>query len=123
MRSERAPALSEWFGVLIAIVSSCLRGTAAAVTRYLVGDADPITIAILRWGIGFLCVLPVAVILRVRWPKRSDRIGVAALGISFFGLFFHSLQHRCRLHDGSEGESCARPLAAADHGRCLARNR
>jgi drug/metabolite transporter (DMT)-like permease len=80
--------LSEWFGVLIAIVSSCLGGTAAAVTRYLVGDADPITIAILRWGIGFVCVLPVAVILRVRWPKRSDWIGVAALGISFFGLFF-----------------------------------
>jgi drug/metabolite transporter (DMT)-like permease len=83
-----SPALSEWFGVLIAIVSSCLGGTAAAVTRYLVGDADPITIAVLRWGIGFLCVLPVAVILRVRWPKRGDWIGVAALGISFFGLFF-----------------------------------
>jgi drug/metabolite transporter (DMT)-like permease len=86
--SERAPALSEWFGVLIAIVSSCLGGTAAAVTRYLVGDTDPITIAILRWGIGFLCVLPVAVILRVSWPKRSDWLGVAALGIAFFGLFF-----------------------------------
>jgi drug/metabolite transporter (DMT)-like permease len=83
-----SPALTEWFGVLIAIVSSCLGGTAAAVTRYLVGDADPITIAILRWGIGFLCVLPVAVILRVRWPKRSDWIGVAALGIAFFGVFF-----------------------------------
>ena len=83
-----SPALSEWFGVVIAIVSSCLGGTAAAVTRYLVGDADPITIAILRWGIGFLCVLPVAVILRVNWPKRSDWIGVAVLGIAFFGLFF-----------------------------------
>ena len=83
-----SPALSEWFGVVIAIVSSCLGGTAAAVTRYLVGDADPITIAILRWGIGFLCVLPVAVILRVSWPKRSDWIGVAVLGIAFFGLFF-----------------------------------
>jgi hypothetical protein len=23
------------------------------VTRYLVGNADPITLAILRWGIGF----------------------------------------------------------------------
>ena len=52
--------MDQTIGVLIAIVSSCLGGTAAAVTRYLVGNADPITLAILRWGIGFLCVLPVA---------------------------------------------------------------
>jgi drug/metabolite transporter (DMT)-like permease len=80
--------LSEWFGVLLAIVSSSLGGTAAAVTRYLVGSADPITLAILRWGIGFLCLLPTALILRVRWPQRRDRLAVTALGLSFFGLFF-----------------------------------
>jgi drug/metabolite transporter (DMT)-like permease len=80
--------LGEWFGVLIAVVSSSLGGTAAAVTRYLVGSADPITLAILRWGIGFLCVLPIALIFRVRWPPRSDWIAVAALGVCFFGLFF-----------------------------------
>ena len=80
--------VGERFGVLIAIVSSCLGGTAAAVTRYLAGNADPLTLAILRWGIGFLCVLPVALILRVRWPRRSDWFGVAGLGLCFFGLFF-----------------------------------
>jgi drug/metabolite transporter (DMT)-like permease len=80
--------VSERNGVLIASVSSCLGGTAAAVTRYLVTDADPLTLAILRWGIGFLCLLPVAVILRAQWPKRSDWLAVAALGIAFFGLFF-----------------------------------
>lgn len=80
--------MSEWVGVLIAIVSSCLGGTAAAVTRYLVGNADPLTLAILRWGIGFLCVLPIALILRVRWPGRGDWLPVAGLGICFFGLFF-----------------------------------
>jgi len=80
--------LSEWFGVLLAIVSSSLGGTAAAVTRYLVGSADPITLAILRWGIGFLCLLPTAIILRVRWPQRRDWLAVAGLGLCFFGLFF-----------------------------------
>jgi drug/metabolite transporter (DMT)-like permease len=80
--------LGEWFGVLIAVVSSSLGGTAAAVTRYLVGSADPITLAILRWGIGFLCVLPIALLFRVRWPPRSDWIAVTALGVCFFGLFF-----------------------------------
>jgi len=80
--------LSEWLGVTLALISSSLGGTAAAVTRYLVGNADPITLAILRWGIGFLCLLPVALLLRVRWPSRGDWPAVAALGLCFFGLFF-----------------------------------
>jgi drug/metabolite transporter (DMT)-like permease len=80
--------MGEWLGVLIAVASSCLGGTAAAVTRYLVGDADPITLAMLRWGIGFLCLLPTALLLRARWPPRGDWLAVAALGVCFFGLFF-----------------------------------
>jgi drug/metabolite transporter (DMT)-like permease len=80
--------VSEWIGVAIALASSCLGGTAAAITRYLVGDADPVTLAILRWGIGFVCLLPVALLLRVRWPQRRDWPAVAALGLCFFGLFF-----------------------------------
>lgn len=81
--------MGEWVGVLIAVVSSALGGTAAAVTRYLVvGSADPLTLSILRWGIGFVCVLPVALALRVRWPARGDWLGVALLGFAFYGLFF-----------------------------------
>src|SRR5262245_53520311 len=81
-------SLNELSGVLIAVVSSALGGTAAAITRYLVGSADPITLAVLRWGIGVLCVFPTALFLRVRWPQRSDWLAVAALGVCFFGLFF-----------------------------------
>ncbi|MGZ5926621.1 MAG: DMT family transporter [Rhizomicrobium sp.] len=80
--------MSEWIGVAIALTSSCLGGTAAAITRYLVGNADPITLAILRWGIGFACLLPVALLLQVRWPPRRDWPAVALLGFCFFGLFF-----------------------------------
>ncbi|HEX2654044.1 MAG TPA: DMT family transporter [Xanthobacteraceae bacterium] len=80
--------MNETAGVMIAIISSSLGGTAAAVTRYLVGDADPITLAILRWGIGFLCLLPVAVLLKAQWPRRADWPSVAGLGACFFGLFF-----------------------------------
>jgi drug/metabolite transporter (DMT)-like permease len=86
--TAKAMAVGKWVGVLIGILSSCLGGTAAAVTRYLVGGADALTLAILRWGIGFACVLPVALLLRVRWPARKDWLGVATLGIAFFGLFF-----------------------------------
>jgi drug/metabolite transporter (DMT)-like permease len=86
--AQQEKRMREWLGVLIAVVSSSLGGTAAAVTRYLVGNADPLTLAILRWGIGFCCVLPMALLLRVRWPARADWPGVAALGLAFFGLFF-----------------------------------
>jgi drug/metabolite transporter (DMT)-like permease len=80
--------MNEQLGVAIAILSSAIGGSAAAVTRYLVSSADPITLAILRWGFGFVCVLPAALLLRVRWPGRADWPGVAALGLCFFGLFF-----------------------------------
>ena len=80
--------MGEWIGVAIALISSCLGGSAAAITRYLVGNADPITLAILRWGIGFACLLPTALLLRVRWPPRRDWALVALLGMCFFGLFF-----------------------------------
>ena len=80
--------MGEWVGVAIALVSSCLGGTAAAITRYLAGNTDPITLAILRWGIGFFCVWPVALFLKARWPQRRDWPSVAALGFCFFGVFF-----------------------------------
>jgi drug/metabolite transporter (DMT)-like permease len=80
--------LGEWIGVAIALASSSLGGTAAAVTRYLVGGADPILLAVLRWGIGVACLLPCALLLRVRWPSRRDLPAVALLGLCFFVLFF-----------------------------------
>lgn len=80
--------MDEAIGVLMAVLSSCLGGFAGAVTRYLVVSADPVTLAILRWVIGFFCILPVALTLRVRWPMRRDIPFVIALGLGFFGLFF-----------------------------------
>lgn len=80
--------MSDTSGVLIAVLSSAIGGTAAAVTRYLVGNADAVTLAILRWGIGFLIMLPIALAMRVRWPEPADRPYVGLLGVSFFGLFF-----------------------------------
>ncbi len=79
---------SEGFGVIIAIVSCLIGGAALAVTRYLTSEADVLTIAFLRWGIGILCLLPIALLLRSKFPPRSDWLPVATLGIAFFGVFF-----------------------------------
>jgi drug/metabolite transporter (DMT)-like permease len=80
--------VSERVGVLSAIVSSALGGTAVAATRYLIGATDPITLAAFRFGIAFVLVLPLAFALHSRWPQGRDWLGVAGLGVLFFGIFF-----------------------------------
>ena len=70
------------------MVSSALGGMAAAVTRFVIGATDPVTVAVFRFGLGFLLLLPVALALRSRWPSGRDWIGVAALGVMFYGVFF-----------------------------------
>lgn len=75
-------------GVAAAVVSSALGGTAAALTRYVIGASDPVTLAALRFGIGFLIIFPLALALHARWPQGRDWLGVALLGIAFFAFFF-----------------------------------
>lgn len=75
-------------GVLAAVASSVFGGMAAAVTRFVIGATDPVTLAVFRFGLGFLFLLPVALALRSRWPRGRDWIGVAALGVMFYGVFF-----------------------------------
>src|SRR5262245_28604567 len=75
-------------GVATAVLSSTLGGLAAVATRFMAHDLDPVTIAAFRFGGGFLCLLPIAVALRSRWPERRDFLGVSLLGLMFFAFFF-----------------------------------
>src|SRR5438067_7396107 len=86
-RLKRGPT-TETVGVLIAILSSTFGGMAGAVTRFVVGMIDPVTIAAFRFGIGFAVLLPLALLLRSTFPRGRDWIGVAALGVMFFAVFF-----------------------------------
>ena len=80
--------MNERFGVAVAIVSSAVGAAAAVATRYLIASADPFTLAALRFGGGVICLLPLALGLRVRWPGRGDWPAVAGLGFMFFAVFF-----------------------------------
>ena len=80
--------MNERLGVGVAMLSSAAGGAAAVATRYLITSADPFTLAALRFGGGAICLLPIALVLRVRWPGRRDWPAVAALGLMFFALFF-----------------------------------
>jgi drug/metabolite transporter (DMT)-like permease len=77
----------EVWGVLAAILSSALGGTAIAATRYVVGACDPLTLGALRFGIGFMFLLPIVLWRGEPWPPKADRPRVAGLGLLFFGLF------------------------------------
>jgi drug/metabolite transporter (DMT)-like permease len=80
--------MNERVGVGVAILSSAVGGAAAVATRYLIESADPFTLAALRFGGGVICLLPLALLLRVRFPPRKDWPAVAGLGFMFFSVFF-----------------------------------
>lgn len=75
-------------GLAAAILSSALGGSAAAITRYVIGASDPVTLAAFRFGIGFVLILPLALAMHARWPRGYDSLAVALLGLLFFCLFF-----------------------------------
>jgi drug/metabolite transporter (DMT)-like permease len=80
--------MGETVGILMAMLSSALGGTVTALIRFMIGSTDPLTLAALRFGSGFVILLPVALWLRSPWPQGRDWAGVVGLGILFFGLCF-----------------------------------
>lgn len=79
--------MGEGWGVLAAVLSSALGGTSIGATRYLVNAIDPLAIGSFRFGIGFVLLLPVALLQGSRWPARRDWLAVAGLGMLFFAVF------------------------------------
>ena len=79
--------MGEVWGVLAAVLSSALGGTSIGATRYLVNAIDPLAIGSFRFGIGFLLLLPVALLQGGRWPARRDWAVVGGLGVLFFAVF------------------------------------
>jgi len=79
--------MTEVWGVLAAVVSSALGGTSIGATRFLVNAIDPLAIGSFRFGVGFLLLLPVALVQGHRFPPRQDWLAVAGLGLLFYAAF------------------------------------
>jgi drug/metabolite transporter (DMT)-like permease len=79
--------MPQTIGLLAAILSSAIGGTAIVATRYLAGALDPVAIGVVRFVGGILALLPVALLCGEPWPPRRDWPAVAGLGVLFFGLF------------------------------------
>lgn len=79
--------MGEIGGAVAAVLSSAFGGTAIGATRYLAPFADPLLIGVLRFGIGFGLMAPIALLRREIWPKRADWPQTIGLGLVFFALF------------------------------------
>jgi drug/metabolite transporter (DMT)-like permease len=79
--------MSEIWGVLAAVLSSALGGTSIGATRFVRHAVDPLAIGAFRFGLGFVFLLPIALLQGGKWPARNDWAGVTLLGLLFFGLF------------------------------------
>ena len=71
-------------------------GSAMVATRFVVDQTGPASLALLRYAIGFLCLLPVAIALpRPKFAAR-DVVPIALLGITQFGILIALLNYGLR---------------------------
>jgi drug/metabolite transporter (DMT)-like permease len=79
-------ALSGGLATLAAAITGVQVGAAIVATRYVIDQTDPLSLALLRYAIGTVCLLPFALAARrVAW-KRRDLGPIALLGIVQFGV-------------------------------------
>jgi drug/metabolite transporter (DMT)-like permease len=79
----------------VAAAAACgiLVGSAMVATRFVVHDAGPASLALLRYAIGFCCLLPPALLAgRPRFAPR-DVLPIALLGITQFGILIALLNY------------------------------
>ena len=86
-----------WFAnqpyVLLSIAAACWAGN-AIVGRLAAGHIPPVTLAFLRWAIGFLIILPIAwKHLKRDWPEIRAKLGLMVF-LSVIGIAgFNTMQY------------------------------
>lgn len=79
-----------------AAATGILVGSAIVATRFVIAQTDPISLALLRYLIGFCCLLP-PVLLSRRVPfERRDLVPIGLLGITQFGILIVLLNYALR---------------------------
>jgi len=84
---------TEFIAILAGTITGVLVGAAMVATRYVISQTDPASLALLRYGIGTLGLIPpVLLIRRVRFARR-DLLPIALLGIGQFGILIALLNY------------------------------
>jgi len=85
--------VSAWVPAAVAAANGILVGSAMVATRFVVHQTGPASLALLRYAIGFCCLLPLVVLAgRVRFARR-DLLPIALLGITQFGILIALLNY------------------------------
>jgi len=72
--------------VLAAAATGILVGSAIVATRFVIDQTDPVTLAFLRYLIGFCLLLIPAWRSTRAWFERHDLLPIALLGVTQFGI-------------------------------------
>jgi drug/metabolite transporter (DMT)-like permease len=75
-----------WLPAAAATVSSILVGSAIVATRFVIDQSSPVALALLRYSIGFCCLLPPLLWVRQIRFARHDLLPIGLLGILQFGV-------------------------------------
>ncbi len=81
-----APWLHAILPPLAAAATGVQVGAAMVATRVVIEEATPVSLAMLRYAIGFLCLLPAVALTGQVKIARRDLVPVALLGIGQFGI-------------------------------------
>jgi drug/metabolite transporter (DMT)-like permease len=99
---ERADAQAV-LPILSSAIASTLTGTALVVTRYVVPQADGLTVATLRYVLAAGCLLFLVPVCRPLIVDRRDLLPIIALGVLYFGLFPWCISAAMQYTTASEG--------------------
>ena len=99
-----------------AAASGILVGLAMVATRFVIDQTEPASLALLRYAIASLCLLPaVPMSARVRLARR-DVVPIALLGINLPRRPHRALELRPSVYRFGPRRRDLRHLAAVDHG-------
>lgn len=79
--------------ILAAVFTGVQVGAALVASRYVIEQTTPSTLAMLRYSIGFLCLLPVALMMTRQRFKAADILPICILGIFQFGILVALLNY------------------------------
>jgi drug/metabolite transporter (DMT)-like permease len=68
-------------------------GAAIVATRFVIGETTPASLALMRYAIGFLCLVPPLVLAPGIRFERGDALPIALLGIAQFGVLIALLNY------------------------------
>ncbi len=81
------------FAVISAMIAGAIVGLAIVLSRYVMQETSAEILALLRYTIGVICMLPIAWLTYKGWFQRKDITPIAVLGIIQFAVLILFLNH------------------------------